>query len=156
MTTPEVFQQQLDQLLAPMREQLEAIDRDIDAKQREMSALRDTRRKIVRVLGAADAVPVKPGPRPGGKRTPNNKWKVSPAKLEALTTWLREHEADLPDDGFTGPDIDRRPDFNIMSRASIVNALHALADQGVIRLDHVGGRSGTARHYKMVNHDGKP
>lgn len=156
MTTPELFQQQLDQLLAPMREQLEAVDRGIDAKQREMNVLRETRRKIVRVLGAADAAPVKPGPKGGPKtKTPTNKWKVSPAKLGLLADWLRQHHTDFDGDEFTGPAIERHDDFSIMSRASLVNALHALAEQGVVRLDHVGGSTGNARVYKMVDHDGR-
>lgn len=141
----------LDDVLEPLREQLGTVEDEIAAKEHELKALRNVRGEISRVLHAAE-------PRqPKGQRSTRTPRKpgegpvlqsVSPEKLDALTAYLQQFDGEA----FSGPEILKRDDFNLMSDPTLRSALENLAARGVIRLDSLGGPGVNARrkNYKLV------
>jgi hypothetical protein len=149
MTTPADVDSKLAAILAPVAEQAAQLDELIAAKEAELLALRESRRAIKRVLTAADPT-TKPGPKNGAVQHVAKPVQVSVAVRGEVTNWLRQHAEDREIvDGFTAAALWRHPDFDATgSDATCRNALLALRDDGIIRLDRAG--PGGSKIYKLV------
>jgi hypothetical protein len=139
------FQAALSGTAEPVREQLETIERTIAERERELAELRKLRTAGHRLLAIIDP-DSKPKPAPKRDRSGRgDRPRVSAAKVDALADWLRANYSS--DEGFTVPELTRREDFDLMSRATTDNAVRQLAEDGRLRLDHVDGN---ARVFKLV------
>lgn len=127
----------LDAILAPVREQVEEIDRQLAHKQTELQELKEARRQRVAVLRAADRSPVKPGPKKGsGASVP------SPQRIEQVFRYLQEN---FRDEEFSVPILIKREDFRArvpLSQSPLNKILRQLSERGLIRLDHIGAGPG--------------
>jgi len=141
MTTPQVIQD----LVAPLRQELEKIDAQIRQTEDDLKALRELRQPIVRMLNVADPDPSKK--KPGPKKTTKPGDRVAADTLDAAYAWL---VANFDGQDITAAAIKADPSFTFVGPPRINDVLAALADRGVIRLDHVGGTRGRQKFYKVV------
>jgi hypothetical protein len=141
------FRQQLDEMVQPLRDQLRAVDENIEMKARELADMRSARNEMMRVLKVVD--PSFRHPNRPKRVVHQGAGKVAQDKLDALADWLRQHKSE---EAFSGAEIANTESFDLMSRATVSNAVLMLADRGVLRLDHQG--KGGARYYRLVNSGG--
>jgi hypothetical protein len=128
----------IDSIIGPLRDQAAKLDLEIEAALATVGELREAKSEIARLLRAAQ--PAQKRARPVATRM------VATATIEALHAWLRQHRNN--GQTFTAADLDRDPDFDLMSKASTNHALTALHEQGAIRLDARG--TGGAKIYRLV------
>jgi CRP-like cAMP-binding protein len=135
------FNEALRGTLAPLREQLAEIEQSIAERETELRELRALRTSAQRLVAFADPQRAKPK-----KASKPGRATAAPETVAAIASFLREHYPN--GDAFTARTVSDRPDFTVASRATVTNALAELADQGVVRLDHIGDHG--ARNYKLV------
>lgn len=138
------WRETLDDVLAPLRAQRDTVENAIAEKEQELKELRNVRSEIVRVLSAAEPKKTRAKRKPGETVLQS----VSAAKLDALTEYVRNA---FDSEAFSGPEIMKRGDFDLMSEPTLRSALENLSARGVIRLDSVGGpKAARRKNYKVV------
>ena len=133
--TAEDFERTIEDLLAPLREQVALIDDELatlDARKRE---LREVRAKAARIIGANSKPGPKSKPKPGARA--GHKSTASAERTAELLDYLR---ATFNSDEFSTLDLRDRADFKPLGMASAYyqHALAALHDQGALQLVRIG------------------
>jgi hypothetical protein len=148
VTDIEDIQQQVDQMLQPLRSTLQWIDQEIADHEQQISDLKQARRKPAQILAAAEREPgTKPGPKVKSK-TNGKPFNVSEDKLSELTAYLNRT---ANSETFSVPELMHRDDFDLMSSATLAVGLKILAERGIVRLDSMGGpQSHQRRNYRLV------
>ena len=143
-------QRQIEELVAPLRTTLAAFDAKAAELEAELASVKESRRQVKRMLDLADGTTGKPGPK---KNYPKGRVAgAGAANVRTLGEWLQDNRDEVArrwPDGFIARDmyeakaehgVDRSmPSFNVY--------LLELANQGVIRLDHV---LNNAKFYKLT------
>lgn len=135
-------------ILDPVRRHVAELDRQIEEAEEALSDLREARKIAQRVIYAADPQS-KPGPKKTTLATGPSKRQAQEVEenLAELRTWIEGHANEYPD-GFTVNDlIDAGLPFK---RERLFRYTKRLADQGVIRLDHLGGHRSAERFFKLA------
>ena len=132
--------------LRPLEKHLESIDGIIAEIEAELADAREARRLIVRSLAALNPQ-AKPGPKPGGGKRKSPQ--VTQENLDAVkaTVLSMGGDARFPD-GFTVRDVANRAG-NSYSHSTVSRMVNRLQDEGVIRLDHLGGHLSKERFFKV-------
>lgn len=145
MSTPEQVQEAMAEIVAPLREQLAKIEREIQIREDDLVELRKWRTKVTRMLANVDpGFTAKTKPKPKSK-LPSD-YTISEQRVQAITDYLRAHANGQP---FTVPGLTGAEDFELGSKATVSVALRLLADRGVLRLDRAGG-VGVAAQYRLT------
>src|SRR5262245_29279951 len=120
----ESFYEQLANVTPSMRTAVQNIRDEIAHYEGEIAGLRKALAEAQKILYAIDpeAKP-KPKQKAAGKLQP-----VSSEKINALIMYLQDFNGDT----FSGPEVLRREDFNLMSDPTLRSALAILHDRGVI------------------------
>ena len=137
----------LERILAPLREQVAKLDKEIETAEALLAGKREDRRRIERVLRAADP----DAPRPGRKPKSSHDWEISQATADGILDYLKEHADRYNGEGFhaTGLFRDRKAEgLRQPSDATVNKALRLLHQQGRIRLVRRG--TGGSRIYGLV------
>jgi len=141
--------ERMSEQVVGLAEPLEAIVNEAEAAiaelEVEVNRLKNQKNEAVRVLRILR--PDKyPPPQKANKRPPQfaREKGVSMEKLDALTEYLREH---ADGEAFYAMQITRRPDWNLMSQATLSKALELLTERGVLRLDRVDG---SRKYFKVT------
>lgn len=142
--TVETVREQLAQLSAPLRAQLDQVETNLIERERELAGLRELRRELRRGLSAVD--PSFAAQNGGSKKALRSKAQgVSDERVQWVLAFIREHAAEFPD-GFTATGLERiAPGVSNSTFAKSLAVLHARGD---IRLDHRG--RGGANYWKLV------
>src|SRR5215510_12327839 len=154
LATPESVREQLSSLIAPLHEQLAAVDAATEAKQQELNELRETQRQLRSALRAVD--PNYDGPAQGKKKASATAKAHTnggrPAELRVAKEFMVEFEAFLRE--HYGPEAELvaselAPQLN-RSSSYVSYALQALHAREVLRLDMWKRGRGGRKVYKLV------
>lgn len=156
MTTTESTQDvrsELVAIVAPLRTKVADLDRRISAAEAALAEMRDARRDAQKALILLDpsATPesLKKQREKINANYHNGNYGVSTETLDKVKAWLTENAERVNGDGFSGPSL-MVSGYDVTSRATLTNALHALHDHEFIRLDHRS--KGGGKVYKLAAH----
>ena len=152
------LEQEQAALFAPLKQHYEEIDKEIKDAEVRLTELRETRTRIKSLIRVGDPTfekrlyknGSKPGRKPAGEQRPEG---FSKQTLEELTVWLQANVSWLNEgDGFIASELARshHAELPVPGQSRLAKALRKLSDQGVVRLNKLGGRSGRAKYYKVV------
>lgn len=142
--------EQLRELTAPLAQQLLEIEREIKLRQTELSELRTARTDIEAVLKRLDPTFAATPKRAATAASMN---KTAPVglgqKLPLVRAYVERHAAEFPD-GISPSDVWRGMQGNgsNVGRTTAREAMRALRDEGMLRLDRLG--PGGSEIYKLV------
>jgi hypothetical protein len=143
-------QQSVEAAVAPMQSALDQVDERVGKLEDELAELKSFRRELAHKLRllTVNGEPTKPGPKPKGAKA---KSRLVDDKLPAVIEWLREHADELnAGEGFFASELNARDDWTFSAGSNTSEILRRLHSREAIRLDHVGGRTGITKFYKVV------
>jgi hypothetical protein len=149
-TAATAVNEELAAIVSPLRAQLDILNADIEEKKAELDGLRETRGRVEKTIAFLDPSTPKRTAKKArtGGRGHGGIGGVSWDAYNVIEKWLREHSDEINANGGMNSREIMRAGFTATSRATLTKALHALHEQGVIRLDHTG--SGGGLFYKVV------
>jgi hypothetical protein len=142
-------EQSVKAAVEPIQQALADVDARLAELENEVAELKEFRRELAHKLRFLDVNggPAKPGPKSKASRRVRS---VDERKPEVIA-WLRERADELnAGEGFFASELNARPDWTYSNGSNTSDMLRRLHDDGVIRLDHVGGRTGITKFYKVV------
>lgn len=145
----ETMRRTLDATLQPVRDQLALVDDEIARLSKELTAVRNVRQDLARVLRAADPDTPRPGIKHGQKLKTASGKGVSEERREAVHAWLLAHIRN--GETFYASALVTRPDWDeskLGTQSNLAKSLNSLHDQGLITLDRLG--KGGAKHFKLA------
>lgn len=148
MTTSDNIRSNINQLVEPLRDQLDELDTELATAEKSLAFLRQTRRDLVRVLSLIDPTFVTATPVVKVKGSPPP-LHVSHKTLEDIRQWLYEHSNQLSKESFSAASIRKTHGFSMYSQSITLTALKILHNEGFLRLDHTGVAG--SRYYKVVS-----
>jgi hypothetical protein len=154
-TTTTDVRAELAALVAPLRAQLAELDAQIAERTNDLFAMQAARRDAMKALVLLDPSSAPPPTATKAKQAAqqkahyrNGNYGVAPETLASIRAWLDEHAERLDDGtGFTARSLEEGG-FDLTSRQTLGNALHAFHDQGVLRIDH--RIKGGGKAYKLA------
>lgn len=126
----------LEASVAPVREQLATLDREIQETEEQLAALRKLRTRARRVLGALGDEDHRTGPKASKPRPFKHGDPTLPETQQKVLDYVRRRFG--PGVDITGPEIQTAPDRPV-SHSAIVRALRDLHESGDLRLLRRGG-----------------
>jgi len=145
MTTSENIRSTLSQLIEPLRDQLDELDKEILQTQVALAELQQVRRDVVGTLSRIDPTFVTAK---AEKKQPRSGTKIGPPAIKKVRSWISVNREMLDDEAFSSASLRRMDGFPHMSQGTATKVLHELHAQGLLRLDHTG--VGASRYYKVV------
>jgi hypothetical protein len=153
----ERLRQDMARLTEPLKAQYHEVSEEIEKRKIEIKELSEARTSIRTLIRSVEPTFDRTQQQNGNKPSvaPRNRG-YSEERLQTLVDWLHENaemlNAENEGQGFVATPISRQHQVAGIgnSQSTFSKMLLALHDQGVVRLNKVGGRSGREKFYKVV------
>lgn len=146
----EQTQQSVQAARSPIEAALAATDSRLAVLEAEVAELKEFRRELAHKLRFLDLNGTRPGAKPGPKPKRASATAID-EQVPKMIEWLRERADELnTGEGFYATQLNERPDWTFSNGSNTSERLKRLHAAGAIRLDHVGGRTGITKFYKVV------
>lgn len=160
-------EQQIKDLIEPLRQRDAELDREILARRVEIDHLRAVQTRVRALIRLSDLEYQKRSYATNGKKEGGQKigttvvWPIDHTRADRLAEWVAEHAQELnaanDGEGFYADWLERQKSLRsslptgLTGSSALNKALVILHDRGVIRLVRVGyGRSNRTKLYKVV------
>jgi hypothetical protein len=149
MTTSENIQSTLSELVEPLRDQLEALDAEIERAEVQLAFMRQTRRNVTRALSYIDPTFVTTVDSTAKKQKSKKQIIRSTSRTPDIRDWIVARQEVISENGgFSAATLIREYGFDMVSQSTLNKALLTLHEEGLLRIDHRG--FGGSRYYKVV------
>lgn len=140
--------ERLHALAAPVREEFERVEEELRVAEVLVHGLRAELREARTALRAVDPT-YEPETKPK-KRKGAGTYGVSSDTLDEMAELMRKNVGQFNGKGFTCPELHKLPGWH-WSMAHTSQAIRAMHDRGMVRLDGVaGGPKNNAKTYRLV------
>jgi hypothetical protein len=148
----------LARIVEPVAMEYRTIVAELEELETRRTELTEARREAIAILRHVDpdnpdwAPKTYANPKPKPVHGPSRRQSAEQTnRLEQLRQWLREHQhANGHEDGFYAAGVMKEGLPYPTTKETLVRDFRVLADEGFLRLDHLGGANGRGRFFKLV------